>query len=166
MDHQSTSEAEQDDLLTILPDGDASREPIQVPTTSVRCLPQAPHSALIQRLVQAAPKLLPAFEALLSTAGATASSLSSALESVNASLALAALSDLRARAVKALEALHAHEGFAAAYPPLLPSLAAVALSLQPLAVAAVPVEPIQQTRVLESRHPYDNNTRETCEVRS
>lgn len=142
--------------FTILPDRDPSKVPIQVPATGVSCLPSAVPNALVKRLVDAASTLLPAFEALM------APGLSMPPASVGASLAIAALSDLRARAAKALTVLYAHEAVARAYQPLLPALATLALA--PVQ-AATPVEPIQRTRVIESQHPYKNNTRETIEVR-
>lgn len=148
---------EQGLLFTILPDGDASKAPISVHASGICLLPSAVPHALVQRLVDEAPSLLPAFEALLTPA----SNLLSAPASVDASLGVAALCDLQARTAKALVTLYANEAFAAAYEPLLPSLARLALTPAP---TAAPAQPIQRTRVIESRHPYANNTRETIEV--
>lgn len=156
-DRQSGDEHEQGLVFTILPDGDASKTPIRVPASGICFLPRAVPNTLVQRLTAAAQSLLPAFVVLLDPA----STLSSAPASVDASLGVAALSDLQARTAKALDTLFTDDTFAAAYEPLLPSLARLALA--PVHAAA-PALPTQRTRVIESRHPYANNTRDTIEV--
>jgi hypothetical protein len=68
--------------------------------------------------------------------------------------------DLRTRLIKALGGFYRHEDFIIAYLPLLRELSTLALAPPP----AIPLEPARKTRVLESKHPYDNNTKQTVEV--
>lgn len=69
--------------------------------------------------------------------------------------------DLRTRLIKALSGFYQRSpAFILAYTPLLREVATHALAPPP----AIPLEPAQKTRVLESKHPYDNNTKQTTLV--
>lgn len=168
-----------EELLTILPH--YKSEPIQVSSANVVAIPRPPSKAMLQRILGAASTLLPIFKTLM-TIGQDAcqplqqegeqgkrsngrnsshSSLSTATKALEgSSLAVASLNELRTRAMKALATLYTHEEFIAVYLPLIREVSSHALATPPNIIT----EPVSKHRTLESKHPYENNTKQTFEV--
>jgi len=145
-----------DELVTILPN-DRS-ELVQVPRCDVMPLSAPPPAALIKRLLKAAPQVLPVLQATFDTVKVTSGT--SRINQIDRAWAMACLNDIYVRLMKALLGLYQNDDFIASYLPLVKEVSSYALASAP----CIPVEPAKKEKVFESKHPYDNNTKQTFEV--
>jgi hypothetical protein len=151
-----------EETLTILPRDQS--EIVEVKACDAMPLTRSPPASIVAQLIKAAPEFLTALKAIL-TAGEQLkvpnAATPEALQSLyGPAMAVACLNDLRARLMRSLSCLFQNEDFIVAYLPLIREISSHALSSPP----AIPVEPAKKRRVFESKHPYENNTKQTFEV--
>lgn len=148
-----------EEVITILPkkQGDVLRVPLEDVSPQPFTLPDQ----VIELFLRNAPSLLSTLEEMVRITQ-PCEDMGKRYGTVDEAKlwATGCLWDLRSRFMKSLCCLFSSNEFVAKFCPLVQGVSSHAL----MSPAPIPVEPAKKYRVFESKHPYDNNTKQTFEV--